>query len=699
MIGRSCLIWIALALFTLSPSLSRGAVRDQQITPPEGPIEIEADQVIYQREENIYQARGNVEIRMGEVRLTADEVDYYPDTQIAEARGRVELTDGLDVLQCETMRVNLETQKGVVEDARLITRENFRITGKRVEKLGPKTYRIHDGSFTTCGGDTPDWRFKAKRVDVTIEGYAVARSSTFEVKGVPVAYLPIGVYPVKTERQTGFLIPDFGYSSEFGGEVNLPFFWAIDQDKDATFYLRWLGDRGLKGGVEFRYALARKTEGQANFYYIDDQEREEERWAFFLRHDQPQLPGGFYVKGDVNLVSDNDYPFDFEEDFPEDSASPTLTDVRTARQLESTLFGGRPWPQYNLLGELSYIDDLTVEDNDETLQRLPEISLAAFDQSLWNTPLYGGGEFSYIYFWREEGVKGSRLDLFPQISLPLQPLGWLKFFPLAGLRETLYWPQDEPGGEDDFEARTLPIADATLLATTSRVFDISLGRWEKVKHRIQPEVRYTYIPRVDQEDLPFFDERDRIPYTSLLTYSLSNFIDGSIRTSSGTEIQRLLKLELSQSYSLGDPIFPGEDSPEDQFSNIRGKLWFSPSPYFNAQGNAEYSLIQDQIVRHNWLANLSDARGDSLTLDYAFSEDEFETIGLSAKARLGERIDLFASYKYDLLNDLRIETRGGLTYWAQCWNVAFTVEDINRSFDRSREEEVKFRVSISLAGF
>jgi len=582
----------------------------------------------------------------------------------------------------------------VVDNARLITRDNFYITGKQIEKLGPKTYRIHEGTFTTCSGDSPDWIFKAKRVDLTIEGYAVARDSVFRARQIPLAYLPIGVYPVKTKRQTGFLIPHFGYSDEFGPEVRVPFFWAISQDKDATIDLNWLGDRGFKPGLEFRFAMPKRTTGKANFHFIDDQEKDKDRWAFLYRHEQPNLPLGFYARGSINVVSDNDYPFDFEEDFPDKAK----IDVRTERFLESIFFGGRVWPEYNLVGEFEYFDDLTIKDNDGTLQTLPEVTLAAFDQPLLGTRFYGGGEFVYTNFWRQEGVRGSRLDLFPEISLPFRPVRWLRFLPVAGLRETLYWPREDPVGENDFETRTLPALGASLSTTASRFFETSVARWGRLRHGIRPEVRYTYIPRVDQDDLPVFDGVDRIPYTSEITYSLTSFVDGRARASSDRQVRRLARLELSQSYSVGDPFFPGEDYPERQFSNIRGKLTLSPSPYLDLRSDAEYSLIRDKIIVFDTLAYISDSRGDSLTFDYRYSEDELEQINLYSLIRLWERADLFASYRYDLLNDLRVETEGGLTYRAQCWNVTFSVEDRNRSADRSREGEIKFNISISLVG-
>jgi LPS-assembly protein len=691
---RPCSIWISVAFVLVGWSASRGQVLEEPIMSPTGPIEIEADRVIHYREQNLYEAVGNVEIRAEGFRLNSDEVRFYPDTGIAEAQGNVEVTDGEDILRCESIRINIETQKGVVDNARLSTQEGFFVTGRRVEKLGPKTYRIHDGSFTTCGGPTPDWIVRAKRLDVTLEGYGVARNPVFAVRKIPVAYLPIGVFPVKTKRQTGFLIPTVGYSNKFGPEVNLPFFWAISQDKDATIYTNWLGDRGLKEGGEFRYALTKNMEGQANFYYIDDQEKDTERWAFLFQHDQRELPLGFYAKGDINIVSDNDYPFDFEEDFRDRS----LIDVRTERQLESTFFGGRAWPEYNLVGEFSYFDDLTLADDDSVLQRLPEIGFAAFDQRLWNGPVYGGGAFSYTNFLRQEGVRGSRLDFFPQVSLPLRPLDWLKFLPVGGVRETLYWPREGDRGEDDFEARFLPSFDGLLSTTISRVFDTPSWWWEKVRHSIQPEVGYRYIPRTDQDDLPFFDEGDRIPYTNEITYGLTNFLYGKLGSGSDSKIRRLLQFELSQSYSLGDPLFPTEDSPEKRLSNIRGELWLFPFSNLELRGDAEYSLVEDQIVLYNTLANLSDARGDSLTVEYRFVDRELEELNLYGRVRLWDWADLFGSFRYNLRDDLRVETLAGMTYRAQCWNVTFSVEDRNRSFDRTRDDEIKFNLSVSLVG-
>ncbi len=687
-----CRIAIILAILTLSivsPSLGQGVMR--RFRTSGGPVDIEAKEVWYYQKQNLYRARGNVKITKAETTLKADEVEYHTDTQIAEAAGHVELTDGHDVLQCEKMRINMETQQGVIEEARLKTRENFYVTGKRIEKLGPQTYRIYDGTFTTCSTKSPAWIFTAKRVDLTVEGLAYARQATFEVKGVPVMYLPFGEYPLKTKRQTGFLLPNFGYSSKYGPEVGVPFFWAIDQDKDATFYLDYHGDAGLKEGGEFRYAPSRETHGQVNFNFINDQTVKEDRWSFLAYHDERQLPLGFYARGNVNLVSDSNYPSDYPEDFP----SRSLMDVTSGRYLRSTLFSGRPWPQYNLIGDLDYFRNLTVENNAATLQKLPEITFSAFDQPLWQTPLYAGGDFSYTNFWRKEGVKGSRLDAFPEISLPFRPLEWLQFLPKAGVEETLYWPEDNPSGANQFSTRTLPTFDALLSAKVSRFFEPAPLMYDKIKHTIQPEIEYTYIPPVNQRNLPSFDAKDQIPYTNQITYGLTNFFDGKTpRGGPWPDIHRIIQLELFQSYSLGDPFFPDEHSWKRQFSNIMGRLWFYPTPHLYLRTDAEYSLVQNGIALFNNLLTLSDARGDSISGSYQYTKDQIQTVNFSASVKVLEQATLFGTYVYDLLNGVAIETIGGITYRQQCWNVTFAVDDLTSSGQR----QTRFTLTITLVG-
>jgi LPS-assembly protein len=378
----------------------------------EGPVEIEADQLTTIGIENSIMPMV-VEIT-GNLSLKADHAQLSMATKEMMAWGNVVLREGEDVIECERLEINLNTQGGKIYHARLFLKDqNFHITGRELEKLGENRYRIRDGSFTTCDGERPPWKFTVKELDVELGGYGIAKGPIFYIENIPMLYLPFGVFPVVLERQTGFLFPQMGYSDKSGFEIKTAFFWAMRKDMDATFYLDYLGDKGFKEGLEYRYAFTRETKGEAKVYFTDDQDFGDQRYAFFLRHQQ-RLPYDSYLKWDINHVSDNRYIRDYDEDLPEGAK----IDSRSLRQLRSVLFGGKNWDRYSLLMNTAVFNDLSKESNDETVQKLPQIGFLLTPISLEN-PLFYDFTSTYDNFWRER-VSMPTGDLFPSISYPMR---------------------------------------------------------------------------------------------------------------------------------------------------------------------------------------------------------------------------------------------------------------------------------------
>ncbi|MEI6127259.1 MAG: LptA/OstA family protein, partial [Pseudomonadota bacterium] len=183
------------------------------------PVNIKAVTLNYDSKGENLIAQGSVEITQGTRVLKADFVKINLQTKDSEARGHVELFENGDTLTCDAFTINLETQVGTVKSATIfIKQDNIHITGNDIKKLGINTYEIQNGTITTCDGESPPWRVEAGKINVTIEGYAWVQNSTFRIKKLPVLYLPFAVLPVKTERQSGFLFPEFGNSSGKGFE-------------------------------------------------------------------------------------------------------------------------------------------------------------------------------------------------------------------------------------------------------------------------------------------------------------------------------------------------------------------------------------------------------------------------------------------------------------------------------------------------
>ena len=239
-----------------------------KITKEEGPVDIEADHLVYEQDAQLYHAHGNVEVTRGDFSLKADHAQLNTATNDLMAWGNVLLREGEDVLECERLEVNVDTRLGRVYQAKLFLKDqNFHITGREAEKLGENRYRVQEGSFTTCDAQRPPWKFTVKELDVTLAGKGIAKGPVFYIEDIPVLYLPVAVFPVRKERQTGFLLPEVGYSSRFGPEVKTAFFWAMAKDMDATLYLDRLGDRGFKEGLEYRYAFDKGDAGTGQLLF------------------------------------------------------------------------------------------------------------------------------------------------------------------------------------------------------------------------------------------------------------------------------------------------------------------------------------------------------------------------------------------------------------------------------------------------
>ena len=210
---------------------------------------------------------------------------------------------------------------------------HFYIRGDRIEKTGKDTYQAKQASVTSCDGDRPDWIITGRTLNVTIEGYGTATHATLKARDVPVLYVPYLVFPAKTKRQTGLLVPEVGVSDRKGVAWDQPLFWAINDTSDATVYGHYMAERGTKVGLEYRYALTDAAFGAImadgledrkiddgtpdntlKWGYADDDYDRPNSDRYWLRAKMDQaLPWGAAARLDLDIVSDQDYLTEFRD--------------------------------------------------------------------------------------------------------------------------------------------------------------------------------------------------------------------------------------------------------------------------------------------------------------------------------------------------------------------------------------------------
>ncbi len=649
--------------------------------PDKQAITLQADNLVYQQNEETYEASGSVMLGQGNQLLTAEELIWQTTTQDVAARVDVNLQDPDGDLQGQRLHYNLATGRGELKEGQVFIRDrNFHLAGSEIEKLGEGTFRVADGEFTTCDGDTPDWKFSAEQVDVALGDYAYAKNALFHIKNIPVLYTPYLIFPVKVERSSGMLMPRYGYSDDRGTQISAGWYQVIDRNMDATIYLDYYSELGYGKGIEYRYLLGNDNRGDLTFYHVSGIMDFPDMYAYDWQHGGT-LPGKVWLSADVQYVDDVRFFDEFGETAEEYNKDKTVSNVWLQRN----------WEKINLVGRGRYIKDLE-QDNFDTVQRLPELSLNFNRTRLGKTPFYASFESLATNFTRKEGEEGRRLYLKPSLAAALKPGSWLEFVPQVALNERLY-DADSPDDES-----AVPEFSATLGTRLQKVFFLdNFWGWDRLMHSIEPNVTYSYIPEEVQDDLPLFDVKDRIPETNLIEYALVNRLIARTTNQDGRSTYReFMNLRLSQRYNV---LEARDDEIEDKkpFSNLRVQLNLKPTTktYVNLDNRIK---VHDDLEFTRFAAGVgwSGERGNQVSASYTYRDNllasnlSSEYLTVSFKTSILDPLHLSFSDRYDLTSNTELEKVIDLEYRSQCWSIFFTFRD--------KLDEEEFFVTFALAG-
>jgi LPS-assembly protein len=698
-----------------------------------GSVKIEADTMDYDNVRDVYHAQGKVTIVYSGAALFADDVSLDNKNNVATAQGNAFLKMGEDTMRGEKIVLNIENKTGAAYQANAFyARNNFHVKGDKIEKTGEDTYFIKQPSATTCDGDNPDWSITGSEMKVTIDGYGVMKDARFLAKGLPVFYTPILPFPAKTRRQSGFILPYLAYSRDKDGiDIEIPYFWAISPQMDATLYQRYIEKRGFKEGAEFRYYLGEKSFGTFYGDYIEDTRHVTEttdmstsrdwqdmhrRWSYYLNH-QTNFDSQFYIRTDLKQVSDKWYFKDFSaQNYYLDNYAQTAENNfknvsfkgdQSLRYLESTVRVYKGWSNYNLTGLINSTEDFAAVNNDQTLQKYPEMVLTGIKQQFLSTPLYYEFTGAYDYLYRSEGDKGHFIDFSPTVSLPFNISDYFKVTPQFTLKET-FWSRDDnqTDSKEKTADRTVYNASVSVSSQISRVFDVNMNNWEKIRHEIKPEVTYSYVPNVSADNVPDYylpaSSLFVMPWTTLsgdalteqnaVAWSLTNTLTARVKDAAGAySYLEFLRLKLFQTYDLheANKDMAGSTVERRPFSDMGIEFDFAPYKYFSFKSRNLYN-VYDGWKQNNFDLNMKDARGDSLLIGYRYTLDSIEEINFGLKAMITGNIEGALVSKYDLFNSRTIENSVGFMYHKQCWSMGFDVTET--------DNDVRFLFKISLAG-
>jgi len=650
------------------------------------PLQVEADQFWLEGESNTYRATGDVRIRSEDLLLEADEVSWAADSGDAVATGHVTLERPGSRVHGESLHFNLKTGLGQISRGEVLLEEdNFHFSGERIERTGDRDFVVEKGTFTSCNPEDPDWEFVASRIAVHNARWATAKHVRFHVSDIPVFYLPYLIYPIRYERESGFLEPEIGYSSRKGTDLSLVYYWAMAQNMDATVQLDYLSKIGLGKSLEYRYVFSRENLGVFNAYHVSGFKGNPDSHAFSWEHDG-WLPGRIRVLADTEYVSRRD----FLEDFG-DAAEEYNQDLT-----ESTLAFSRAWERSYVGVRFDYTQDLATDDK-SVLQELPRLDISRVRSRAGKTPLFYGIDTSSTYFWRDEGQQGKRVLLRPMVAADLHLGRFLAFEPELAYLQRYYDTGNPEEPENSFGTYEL---GARLKSELTRVFEVGGRRIARVRHVVEPRLSYVYRPREEQQGLPRFDFRDRVEAVNVVELALVNRFTAKLSGDDGTPYyHEFLNLRLSQGFDIAeqrrDPAV-GEDRRRP-WTPFRSELVVRPTRRSFVDLDARFdvnsgaSAPDRRTLSLDSRAGLGDGKGNHVALGYYYrSEAEKYLSGQLATSWL-DPLHVRYLQRYDYREHRNLESSLRTEYRSECWSVSLTLTD--------RPDDQSFMISFALGGF
>ena len=695
---------LAVALLALG---SAAADARAQIATLDGsaPVVLRADDVAYDSRQGIVIATGNVEVAQNNRILFADRITFDKQTNTVKASGNVSLLEPTgEVLFAEEVELTDEMKEGVMRDIRIILTDNSRMAANGAVRSGGYRTEMRQAVFSPCKlcPDNPDaaplWQLKAARVVHDQRRHEIEYSDVvLEAFGVPIAYAPFFSHPDPTvKRRSGFLTPTYRSGSELGFSLQVPYYFNLAPNRDATLAPIFTTKEGPVLVGEYR-ARTERGEYQLAGSITNPESRGLNGETIGGRDVRGHIEGtGAFQLSDV-------WRWGYQLDRATDDTYLRRYDFSNEDTLTSRLYlegiDGR-----NYAGINGYAFQ-GLEVDDDPGQAPLVLPIAEYNLVL-EKGLFGGNytfDANLMSLSRTEGTDTRRLSVDGGWHLPFIGGAGDIYTLNAQLRGDLYWVDDlanrgRTASSDEITGRIVPSLSLDWRypwirqAGTTRQIIEPVAKIAVSPYGGNPDG----IPNEDSQDFEF----DHTNLFDLMRFPGLDRVEGGPRVSYGLRAGVYgisggrTTAFFGQSYRVkADSTFERGSGLEDNFSDFVGSVNISPADFVDL--SFRFRLDHDDLSPRrsevnltggpNWLrvnfGYLSlDDPPDNLDDDVEAREE----INVSARFRFDSNWSISANARRNLTTDNTIRYGFGINYGDEC--LIFSTRFV-RSFTQDRDVE------------
>jgi LPS-assembly protein len=478
-----------------------------------------ASEAAQEKTGNLYTARDNVSIAYKDILITGGEIEYNDETFEGVISGGARFSQGEQWFSCSAAEFNFATQTGAFYDVTGYTDKEFQISGRALIKTGPDTFRIEDGSATTCRDRVPKWSFSAARAEIRVDHTARMRNAVFRIKGIPVLYTPYLILPTgKKERSSGFVPFNTGTSTTKGRMFSEGYYQTLGRSADLLVHGDYFSLRGLAMGGVFRARPNADSRLELRLYGINDSR--DQGGLRIAAEGETLLKDDWRAVVHANIYSN----FAFRQAFAEDLESATVPTekalgflTRNHKSISFNIAFGR--------------DVVLFPETPLITKKTPSLEITSLGTPLGRSPFILDFRAALEGLSRSDslintGSLTQRLDFFPRVTMRLPSFAGFSIMPTVGMRETYYGARiapDAPSGvlHEGFERRYFDLSVDVKAPVLER--DFHSLRFGDFRHSIEPGFTYRRIYGIrNPDEIIRFDHEDAIADTNEIEYGIVN---------------------------------------------------------------------------------------------------------------------------------------------------------------------------------
>ena len=652
--------------------------------------------------ENIVNAQGGVSVVYKDYFLTADRAVYDRTTQELELFGHVRLHHNKKYkILGKYAKLNLAKKERYFKPFYLLESKSDVWISANIGKSKDEILNITSGSVSGCDPINPLWVMEFSSSDYNIESKWLNLYNTrLYIYDIPVFYTPYFGYSLDTTRRTGLLKPSFGISSTEGFFYEQPIYIAEQNWWDLEINPQIRTSRGEGVYSTFRFVDSPVSSGQIKAgyfkekldYFLKNNLENQSHYGFNFRYNNTDplnqwlgldLSGqsGIYV--DINHMNDVDYI----------NLSSNINGVNqsTATQVLSriNLF-------YNTNDDyigtyFKYYEDLTLQTNDNTLQKLPTIQYHHYVDTFLKEHLLYSFDVQSNNIQRVINKKVIQTDV--NFPVTLQTSLFDEYLNIS-YKANMYLQHSKFSGEEEVPIEGFEYRDGfyarnyhTISASTQLT-----KAYENFSHVMGVEIQYNrkgwskkdgfYEDNLDYcsnfENKADIDYTQRCEFYNIATIENDAQIDFK-QYFYDKSAQEILYHRLSQNISY--------ESTKERYGDLENELDYKITSFLSYYNNMFYnykknkfSKVFNQISFNKYGLHiaLSHLYKDTFLLETATYTPYTSYLTSKIKYTYNKHYSYNASYNYDLESKERKSMSLGFVYTKRCWEFGIQYTENNR---------------------